>query len=438
MERMRNLFYLLIIAQALNCHVGKAQNYTVYNSYYINPYLYNPAEAATDYTYLFVNHRQQWMNIEGAPLLTTVNFNTMLDNSHSALGVKLSSFKRGLLNTSDVNVTYAYGIGLSEKSRLYFALSAGAITNNIDLEQADPSDPAVANYLADNLQPAANFGFMFKSASGFNFGVALPQLFAPKFNSVASFENYSVSPLDNVIVSAYYKKKLSGKMVNRKRKGVSQKVKADESYAPLEFYVMYKYAEAGNSQAEATVKLNLSENIWLAAGYRQSYGMSGSLGLAISKFLLSYSYEPGNQPEPAFSRGTHEVQLGLRLGDLKTFRRKSPVLLSKSRQQTEQRSSRFKQEIPPLNNAIQLTTVAKTKFYVVVKVFTDFTAADKYKKELRDEKFNANLFYYEKDRKYYVHVLETEKSSEAHQEVRNLKTYTKLNTARVLTIEPKK
>src|SRR5688500_17851825 len=131
MERMRNLFYLLIIAQALSRHVGKAQNYTVYNSYYINPYLYNPAEAATDYTYIFVNHRQQWMNIEGAPLLTTVNFNTMLDNSHSALGVKLSSFKRGLLNTSDVNLTYAYGIGLSEKSRLYFALSAGAITNNI-------------------------------------------------------------------------------------------------------------------------------------------------------------------------------------------------------------------------------------------------------------------------------------------------------------------
>jgi hypothetical protein len=37
-----------------------------------------------------------------------------------------------------------------------------------------------------------------------------------------------------------------------------------------------------------------------------------------------------------------------------------------------------------------------------------------------------------------VHILETEKAAEAHQEVRNLKTYTKLKTARVLTIEPKK
>lgn len=438
MERMRNLLYALLTGQALCCTGAHAQNFPVYNSYYINPYLYNPAEAASSYTYIFVNHRQQWMNIEGAPVLTTMNFNTMLDNSYSAIGVKMSTFKRGLLHTSDVTLTYAYGIGVSEKTRLYFAMSGGAITNNINLDEADMSDPAITNYLADNIQPAANFGLMLKSESGFNFGIALPQLFTPKFNSAASFENTAVSPMDNIIVSAYYRKKLSGQMVNKKRKGVNRKVKADETLAPLEFYAIYKYAKAGNSQAEAMLKLNLSQNFWLGAAYRQSYGVSGSVGLAFSKFLLSYSYEPGSQPEPAFSQGTHEIQLGLRLGSLKTFRRKSPVLLSSLRQQTIHRSSRFRQEVPPLNSGIQLTTVNKTKHYVVIKVFTDFTSADKYKQELRGEKFNANLFYYEKDRKYYVHVLETEKSADAHQEVRNLKTYTKLKAPRVLTIEPDK
>ena len=435
---MRNLFYTLIIAQAFSCTVALAQNFPVYNSYYINPYLYNPAEAASDFTYIFVNHRQQWMNIEGAPVLTTMNFNTMLNNSRSAVGIKMSSFKRGLLNTSDVTFTYAYGIAVSKNSRIYFALSGGAITNNINLDEADMSDPAVASYLADNIQPAGNFGLMLKSESGFNFGLAVPQLFTPKYNSASSFENTAVSPMDNVIISAYYRKKLSDKMVNKKRKGVNRTVKSEDSYAPLEFYALYKYAKAGNSQAEAMVKLNLSQHFWLGAGYRQSYGMSGSAGVAFSKFLLSYSYEPGSQPEPAFSQGTHEVQLGLKLGTLKSFRKKSPVLLSRLRQQTVQRSSRFKQEVPPLNSGIQMATVAKTKYYVVIKVFTDFTAADKYKQELRNEKFNANVFYYEKDRKYYVHILETEKSSEANQEVRNLKTYTKLNTGRVLTIEAPK
>jgi type IX secretion system PorP/SprF family membrane protein len=435
---MRKLFYVLITAQVLSCPNIIAQNFPVYNSYYINPYLYNPAEAASEYTYVLVNHRQQWMNIEGAPVLSTLNVNTMLDNSHAAVGVKLSSYKRGLLNTSDAMLTYGYGIGLSEKSRLYFAMSAGAITNSINVDEADAGDPAIANYLENNIQPAANFGLAIKSESGFNFGIALPQLFAPKFNSASSFENTAVSPVDNIIVSAYYRKKLSGKMTNRRRKGVNQKVKTDESYAPIEVYLLYKYAKAGNSQAEATLKLNLSQHFWLAGGYRQSYGMSGSLGLSFGKFLLSYSYEPGNQPEPAFSLGSHEVQLGLKLGSLKTFRKKSPVLLSRLRQLSPEHSARFKSEIPPLNSGIQLSAATQTKYFVVIKVFADFVSADKYKQELRKDKFNANVFYFEKDRKYYVHILETEKAAEAHQEVRNLKTYTKLKTARVLTIEAKK
>lgn len=248
---MRKLFYAVIIAPTLSCPGVIAQNFPVYNSYYVNPYLYNPAEAASEYTYVFVNHRQQWMNIEGAPVLSTLNVNTMLDNSHAAVGVKLSSYKRGLLNTSDAMLTYGYGIGLSENSRVYFAMSAGAITNSINVDEADAGDPAVANYLANNIQPAANFGLAFKSESGFNFGIALPQLFTPKFNSASSFENTAVSPMDNIIISAYYRKRLSGKMTNRRRKGVNQKVKTDESYAPIEVYLLYKYAKAGNSQAEA-------------------------------------------------------------------------------------------------------------------------------------------------------------------------------------------
>lgn len=438
MKRTRDLFYALLVGQTLALTVSNAQNFPVYNNYYVNPYLYNPAEAASPHTAIFVNHRQQWINIEGAPVLTTVTFNTALHNTRSAVGVKISSFKRGLLDTSDAMLTYAYGIGVTKNSRLYFALSAGAITNNINANEADMSDPAVINYLANNFQPAGNFGLMLKSESGLNFGVAMPQLFRPKFNSETNFQNTSVSPMDNAIISAYYRKKMSAKMVERKRKGVNQNVMDEESYAPLEFYALYKYSKAGNRQAEALVKLNLSDHFWLAAGYRQSYGMSGSLGVAVSNFLLSYSYEPGSQPEPAFSQGTHEIQLGLTFGAVKTFRKKSPVLLSRLRQQTIQRTSRFRQEVPPLNSSIQLTTVSETKYFVVVKVFADFTAADKHKQYLRGEKFNANLFYYEKDGKYYVHVLETGKASEAHQEVRNLKTYTNLSTARVMTIAPKK
>src|SRR5688500_13517811 len=129
---MRNLFYVLIVMECLGYSKVIAQNYAVYNSYYINPYLYNPAEAATEYTYVFINHRQQWMNVEGAPVLTTINFNTMLNESRAGIGAKASSFKRGLLNTTDVALTYAYSIPLNQKSNIFFGLSGGIISNSID------------------------------------------------------------------------------------------------------------------------------------------------------------------------------------------------------------------------------------------------------------------------------------------------------------------
>jgi type IX secretion system PorP/SprF family membrane protein len=430
---MRNIFYVLLAVQFFTYSNLYAQNYALYNSYYINPYLYNPAEVASDNTYIFINHRQQWLNIEGAPVLTTVNFNTLLNETRAGIGFKASSFKRGLLSTTDVTLTYAYGVPLNQKSLLFFGLSGGAISNTIDITNVDPNDPAIANYLANNLQPAANFGILLRSATGLNLGVALPQLFASKFNSISAFENTAVSPFDNVIASLYYKKKVEGKIVTRNRKGVRTRVKTNDSYAPLEFYALYKYSKFETSQFEVMGKLNLSENFWLGASYRQSYGFTGSLGFSLSKFLLSYSYEPGNQPEPEFSKGTHEIQLGLRLGEPRKFKRAAPVFRSALRTQNEQHSARFqhKEEDP---DDIHLKQNAKKKFYVVIRSSADFTSADTYKRKLIEQKYNANVFYNQADKKYYVHVFETLKSAEAHEEARNLKNYSKLKEARVLTV----
>ena len=321
---------------------------------------------------------------------------------------------------------------------MFFGLSGGAISNTIDVTEIEPSDPAISNYLANNLQPAASFGVVVKSATGLNFGVALPQLFPSKFNSTASFENTSVSPLDQVIVSTYFRRKIEGKIVSRTKKGVRQKVKTNDSNAPLEFYALYKYSKFGTSQFEVMGKLNLGQYMWLGAGYRQSYGLTGAVGFSFNKFLLSYSYEPGGQPEPAFSQGTHEIQLGLRLGEAKKFKRETPMLRSTLRAAAnDQHSARFQHHEEDPDEIRQQGAVTK-KYYVVIRSFGDFTAADAYKKKLIEQKYNANVFYNEADKKFHVHVFDTVKASEAHEEARNLKNYSKLREAHVLTVTIKK
>jgi type IX secretion system PorP/SprF family membrane protein len=431
---MRKFIGFLTFAQMLLCCLpGKAQNYSVYNSYFINPYFYNPAEAATDFTFVHVNHRQQWFGFEGAPQVTTASFTTLFDNTRNGVGVKISSFKRGLLQTNDLMATYAYGIPVSVKNTFYFGLSAGAISNKIDANGINPNDPALATYMANNIQPAANFGMLLRTASGINLGVSLPQLFSPKFNSAANFDNTSPSPLDNVIASAYYRRKVEGKLVNKKKGGLRTKVKTKEANAPLEFYAVYKYAKAGNSQAEGTVKLNLSENVWLAGLYRQSYGFAGSVGFAFNNLLLNYSYEPGNQPQSQFSKGTHEIHLGLRIGEQKKFKRIAPVLKSTLKAAPgEQHVARFQQTDDP--DEIDDSKVEKKQYYVVVRAFPDFAKADEYKQKLINDKYNANVYYYERERKYYVYVFESGKQSDAHEEARNLKLYTKLKDVKVLTV----
>ncbi|HMG88876.1 MAG TPA: PorP/SprF family type IX secretion system membrane protein, partial [Chryseolinea sp.] len=142
-----------------NCSIGlvlsvccisvRAQNYPVYNSFFVNPYLYNPAEALTEYTTIYALHRQQWMNVEGSPVTSAITFTTLLNESRAGLGGKITSYERGLLSTTDVSISYAYGIPTGQKNWLFFGLSGGAISNTIDLNKvSDPNDPAIATYLA--------------------------------------------------------------------------------------------------------------------------------------------------------------------------------------------------------------------------------------------------------------------------------------------------
>lgn len=440
---MHRFFNVLIIAiVTLCCTRVCAQNFPVYNSFFLNPYLYNPAEVATEYAYVFINHRQQWMGVEGAPMLSTINFNTLIDESYTGIGAKASNYSRGILRTTDFALTYAHGIAFNKETVLFMGLSGGAITSSIDLtklDDSDLSDPAIASYLANNIQPVASFGMLFKSTSGLHLGVAFPQLFSQVYNADSHFSTMEVTPLDNVIGSFYYKRKIEGKIVNRRRRGVRTRVRTSGGYAPLEFYALYRYSALGLNQFEVLGKLNLSDNFWLAAGYRQAYGFTANIGFQFNKILLGYSYEPGTQPEAGFSKGSHEIQLGIRLSDEKSYKKPAPVFRSQLKTvPNEQHLARFQQTQEDPDNINHPENSNKKKYYVVIKGFSDFTSADAYKKKLIEEKYNADIFYHEQDRKFYVFVFSSLKSSEAYEEARNLKNFTKLKTATVIIVQGSK
>jgi type IX secretion system PorP/SprF family membrane protein len=417
----------------------QSQNLPVYNSFYANPFLYNPASVATEDTYVFLHHRQQWLGVEGSPVLSSVSINSLIDRSRTGLGFKASSYKRGLLNTTDFTFAYAHGVPITKKSHLFLGLSGGAITNAVDIANAsDPNDPALLSYQANNLQPAASAGFLFRAESGINIGITLPQLFGPTFID-SSFTSINVTPVDNIIASFGYRKVIKDKLVNKKIRSMKTRAKMD-AVAPLELYILYKYSAYGTSQFEGLAKLNLNRQLWVGASYRQSYGFTANAGFNINRLSIGYSFELGSQPEQGFSQGTHEVFLSLRIGDKKTFKMPSPLLRSALKAPVgPQHHARFQSDVDdPNRELLAAKSEPKKQFYVVTRSFIDFAAADKYKKSLLADKFNAEVYYYPKDKRYYVYTFSTTKSSEAYEEVRNLKNYTKIKDAKVLVVEEKK
>ncbi|MEO1050429.1 MAG: PorP/SprF family type IX secretion system membrane protein [Bacteroidota bacterium] len=443
MKKKGNCFAIVLCCFfALWGNSSLAQNFPVYTHFYQNPYLYNPAEAGVFRApVVFFDHRQQWRGIEGAPVTSTVNFHSPIGTTKASVGFRLSSFNRGLLNTTDILATYGYGIYLEEGASIRFALSAGIISNGLDFTQIDnPDDPAVVNFLDNNLQPVANFGIKYTS-NGLNFGVTLPQLFAPSFTNTTNFESTEVSPFDNALVMLYYKKKVEGSFKRKRGRGrrrrFTRTVKTETAYAPLELYMLYRYSAFGNSQFEALGKLNVSSNFFVGVSYRQEFGISGLLGINYDKFTFAYGYEPSSNQVSSLLDGTHEIQLGYRIGKVRDPKISKPVLRSKlTTTQPEEHKARFLKDDDDLKAEHTNTDKKKSKkFLVVIKTFRDFNAADEYKARIREEGYNAQIFYNEKGKIFYVHLFETDKSKEAKQEKNNLAEIRKFRSARVVIVE---
>lgn len=415
---------------------GISQQIPVYNHFVVNPYLFNPAEVATDnFMSLQFNHRQQWTGIEGAPVVSTLTFQLPFDYKGTRLGMTVRSFKRGLITTQDVLFTYSYRIFLTKQSTLHFGMSGGLTTNGINLAEIDdPDDPILADYLNNNMQPAGNVGLLLKSGSGLNFGVSLPKMFQSSFNFNDNFQNTTFSPFDEVMFMGYFKKRMGQQLVTKKVKGSLRRVNLEGSYAPLQVYMIYRYSQIIDERIEAFVKVDLGQHMYIGGGYRLNYGMTGMLGFNIGNFSLGYAYEPASQQVSGFVQGTHELNVSLRFGKEKETGRVEPVI--KTIEKPDARSARFSsQDIDKGKDSQTGQVKSNKKYYVVVKSFKDFNSADDLVRRLAEKEIYTSIFYNKQDKKYYVYTFETFKQKEANEQKEAVYKATKYRSVMILTIE---
>ena len=94
--------------------LGYGQQDQLFSQYMINPSNFNPAYTGSrGVNTLFLQHRQQWLGLEGSPTQTYFNYQSSIESSRLGIGLNYVSDKIGVLDENELNCASSY-IDLSQ------------------------------------------------------------------------------------------------------------------------------------------------------------------------------------------------------------------------------------------------------------------------------------------------------------------------------------
>ena len=303
--------------------LSEAQQPQVYNQFFMNPYIYNPAYAGVEgHATFYASYRDQWTNIESAPQLSDFSFHVPLKGG-VALGGAAFNISQGLLNTSAVKATGAYLINIDKTHFLRVGMSLGFGINSVNLnELADAAgDPAIAGFLDQSSFILGDFGATYHFGH-FNVGMALPNLFS--YNPINQTESIApeFSPTDNILFKMNYRGHISD----------------DFAFEP---HLIYRYSNVIPHQYEAVMIAHLYHIVWVGASYRQNANVIALAGAKIKeKIGLGLSYELGNATVASQLGPTLEVTLGYHLGTKKEHAEHVSSFIKSHRLSAEERAKK--------------------------------------------------------------------------------------------------
>ncbi len=307
----------------LTQHLWAQQATTVYNQFFMNPYLYNPAYAGVEgHTVLFLMHKNQWTKNPEAPVQTHANFHVPLKGGLS-FGVFAFTETESVLKTSGGKVTGGYLIAMDRTHFLRFGMSLGAGNTMVDPSVAieNPNDDKL-NSLSNNSFLMGDLGMTYHFGH-FNVGVSLPSLFERSVIVPSEgFQSIRFKPTDNILYKINYRGHINDDIA-------------------IEPHLIYRQSKYLPNQYEATVILHIYHLVWAGATYRQDAGLVSLLGFKIKESLgVGYSYELGNSTYGSQLGGSHEIHIGYHIGAKKHHHGHSSSFIKSHRLNAEQRAKK--------------------------------------------------------------------------------------------------
>lgn len=327
---MRTPFFILLLLYGLSSFAQQKPHYT---QYILNQYIINPALSGIEnYTDIKLSHRHQWAGLNGAPVTTYVTVHTPIGKQdyrttatsfdmpgenprgkaywedytaaapHHGVGLQVVNDVTGPLSNLSAFATYAYHIGLGPRTSLSAGFGAGINRLGLDaakLQFANTSvDPAVYNSKVINTVKFDVTAGLYLYSADYFVGLSAQQIVPSRLD----FSNNAITTREGKTVPHLF-------LTTGYRFLVSDDVNVIPS-------LLLKYVQPLPLQAEATVKVQYRDQVWLGASYRQNDGVAGMAGLRISNtFHVGYAYDYTTSKLNNYSRGSHELLVGLILGN---------------------------------------------------------------------------------------------------------------------------
>ena len=269
---------LIFILIGLGAQIASAQQVPFYSNYFFNPFVYNPAfTGQSGETRAFLNHRNQWTGIQGAPVTTALTVDGPIQGDKAGLGVNVYSDRTDILVRSGARMAYSYKVDINEEHMLRFGLGLGILNNRIDYDKAvvdNVNDPNLFTSAQSRAAMDADFGIGY-FWKGLNVGIAMPQLLnnSIEYSKIDNDETVVYGVKRHYIFSAGYDYEIDDKW----------------SVHPI---MLSRYTPGTPFQFDFGALGSYEKLGWLGVMYRHEYAVGIIGGARINdKFLVGLNYD---------------------------------------------------------------------------------------------------------------------------------------------------
>lgn len=268
-----------------------AQQDSQYTQYMYNTINVNPGYAGSRGAMsLFLLHRSQWVQMDGAPTTNAVSLNTPINDSKLGLGLSFVNDRIGPTQENAISVDVSYWVPTSENWKMSFGIKGTGNFFSLDRNKLNPeveADPSLQGFT--KFAPNIGAGVYWHSDKTY-IGVSVPNFIETKNKYDDNVKAIFVDRINYYFIAGHVFEL-----------GANLKLKPA---------VLAKMVPGAPLQLDLSANALFFEKFTIGAAYRMDAAISGMAGFQITDGLfIGYGYDHETTNLRNYNKGSHEVFL---------------------------------------------------------------------------------------------------------------------------------